>query len=85
VNCPSLLTHPQLADWLNLSSKDSSTAAKSNIPVCYLQVSPAHDEPNDSDPPPTGKPSAGRAPAEYWLPWAELLRRTVGVDLELTP
>lgn len=44
---------------------------------------PAHDEPNDSDPPPTGKPSAGRAPGEYWLPWAELLRKTVGVDPEI--
>ena len=29
---------------------------------------PAHDEPTDSDPPPTGKPSTGRAPAEYWIP-----------------
>jgi len=37
---------------------------------------PAHDEPNDSDPPPTGTPSAGCAPAEFWIPWAELLRRT---------
>ena len=44
---------------------------------------PAHDEPNDSDPPPTGKPSTGRAPAEYWIPWAELLRKTVGVDPEI--
>jgi hypothetical protein len=44
---------------------------------------PAHDEPNDSDPLPTGKPSAGRAPGEYWLPWAELLRKTVGVDPEI--
>ena len=44
---------------------------------------PAHDEPNDSDPPPTGKPSSGRAPSEYWLPWAELLRKTVGVDPEV--
>jgi hypothetical protein len=44
---------------------------------------PAHDEPTDSDPPPTGKPSTGRAPAEYWIPWAELLRRTVGVDPEI--
>ena len=44
---------------------------------------PAHDEPNDSDPPPTGKPSTGRAPAEYWIPWAELLRKTVGVDPEV--
>ena len=36
-----------------------------------------------ADPPPTGKPSTGRAPGEYWLPWAELLRRTVGVDPEI--
>jgi hypothetical protein len=44
---------------------------------------PAFDEPNDSDPTPTGKPSTGRAPAEYWIPWAELLRKTVGVDPEV--
>ena len=44
---------------------------------------PAHDDPADSAPPPTGKPSAGRAPAEFWIPWAELLRRTVGVDPEI--
>jgi hypothetical protein len=44
---------------------------------------PAHHEPTDSDPPPTGKPSTGRAPGEYWLPWAELLRKTVGVDPEI--
>jgi len=44
---------------------------------------PAHDEPKDSDPPPTSKPSTGRAPGEYWLPWSELLRRTVGVDPEV--
>ena len=42
-----------------------------------------HDEPNDSAPPPTGKPSTGRAPGEYWLEWAELLRKTVGVDPEI--
>ena len=47
------------------------------------QAWPAHDDPNASDPPPTGKPSPGRAPAEYWIPWAELLRRTVGVDPEI--
>ena len=47
------------------------------------QTCPAHDEPNDSDPPPTGKPSTGRAPGEYWLPWADLLRKTVGVDPEI--
>jgi hypothetical protein len=34
---------------------------------------PAHDEPNDSNPPPTCKPSTGRAPAEFW----KLLRATV--------
>ncbi len=44
---------------------------------------PAFDEPNDSDPPPTGKPSTGRAAGEYWLAWAELLRKTVGVDPEI--
>ena len=44
---------------------------------------PAFDEPNDSDPTPTGKPSTGRAPAEYWITWAELLRKTVGVDPEV--
>lgn len=44
---------------------------------------PAFDEPNGSDPPPTGKPSTGRAPGEYWLAWAELLRKTVGVDPEI--
>jgi hypothetical protein len=27
---------------------------------------PAYDEPNDCDPPPTGKPSTGRAPAVFW-------------------
>jgi hypothetical protein len=47
------------------------------------QTCPAHDELNDSDHPPTGKPSTGRAPAEYWIPWADLLRKTVGVDLEI--
>ncbi len=44
---------------------------------------PAHDDPGDGTPPPTGKPSAGRAAPEYWLPWAELLRRTIGVDPEI--
>lgn len=43
----------------------------------------AHDEQGDSAPPPTGKPSTGRAPAEFWIPWAELLRRTVGEDPEI--
>jgi hypothetical protein len=47
------------------------------------QAWPAHDDPNESDPPPTGKPSAGRAAAEYWIPWADLLRKTVGVDPEI--
>ena len=44
---------------------------------------PAHDEPGDGTPPPPGKPSAGRAAPEYWLPWSELLRRTIGVDPEI--
>ena len=44
---------------------------------------PAFDEPNDADPPPTGRPSNCRAPGEYWRPWAELLRSTVGVDPEV--
>jgi len=43
---------------------------------------PAHDEPGGSVPPPPDKPSSGRAPAEYWMPWSELLRKTVGVDPE---
>ena len=47
------------------------------------QAWPAHDDPNASHPPPTGKPSAGRAAAEYWIPWADLLRKTVGVDPEI--
>jgi hypothetical protein len=44
---------------------------------------PAHDEPNDPDPSPTDKPSTGRAPAECWSPWPELLRKTVGMDPEI--
>ena len=36
-----------------------------------------------NDPPPTGKPSAGRVIAERQIPWAELLRRTYGVDPEI--
>lgn len=44
---------------------------------------PAHDEPKDSDPPSPGKPSTGRAQAECWIPWAELLRKTVGFDPEI--
>jgi len=43
----------------------------------------ANDEPNDSDPPPTSKPSTDRTSGEYWLPWAELLCKTVGVDPEV--
>jgi hypothetical protein len=43
---------------------------------------PIHDEP-DNSPPPTGKPSTGRVPADYWIPWADLLRRTIGVDPEI--
>ena len=34
-------------------------------------------------PPPPTKPSTGRAPADYWIPWPELLRRTIGVDPEI--
>ena len=37
----------------------------------------------DDDPPPPSKPSAGRAPAEYCIPWAELLRRTMGINPEV--
>lgn len=48
-----------------------------------LNVWPAADEASDSSPPPTGKPSTGRAPAEYFIPWAELLRRTMGIDPEI--
>jgi hypothetical protein len=44
---------------------------------------PALDEPNDSDPPPTGKLSTGRAPAEFRIPWAVLIRKTVDVDPEI--
>ena len=44
---------------------------------------PAHDDPGDGTPPPSGKPSTGRAAPEYWLPWSELLRKTVGVDPEI--
>ena len=47
------------------------------------RICPAVDESNDSNPPPTRKPSTGRAPGEYWLLWAELLRKTVGVDPEI--
>jgi Putative transposase len=43
---------------------------------------PAHDEPGGSVPPAPDKPSSGRAPADYWMPWSELLRKTVGVDPE---
>ena len=50
------------------------------------QAWPAHDDPNASDPPPTGKPSPGRAPAGYVLtgsPRGELLRRTLGLPPQL--
>ena len=35
------------------------------------------------DPLHPSKPSAGRAPAEYVIPWAELIRRTLGLDPEI--
>ena len=47
------------------------------------RLCPAHDEPEGGTPPPPTKPSTGRAPAEYWIPWPELLRRTIGVDPEI--
>jgi hypothetical protein len=34
-------------------------------------------------PKPTVKPSTVRANGEYWLPWAEFLRKTAGVDPEI--
>jgi hypothetical protein len=37
----------------------------------------------ESGAPPTGKPSEGRAPKEFWIQWAELPRRTVSVDPEI--
>ena len=40
------------------------------------RLCPAHDEPPGGTPPPPTKPSTGRAPAEYWIPWAELLLRS---------
>ena len=56
------------------------------IPWCLGQRrnEPAqpHDAPCGSVPLPPDKPSSGRAPAEYWMPWSELLRKTVGVDPE---
>ena len=47
------------------------------------RLCPAHDEPHDGTPPPPTKPSSGRAPDKYWIPWPELLRRTIGVDPEV--
>ena len=47
------------------------------------RLCPAHDEPPGGTPPPPTKPSSGRAPAEYWIPWAELLYRSMGVDPEV--
>ena len=38
---------------------------------------------DDTDPPPPDHPSAGRAVAERYIPWAELLRRTYGIDPEI--
>jgi hypothetical protein len=46
-------------------------------------VYPVHDDPQATDPPPTGKPSTGRAAGEYWILWADLLRKTIGVDPEI--
>lgn len=48
-----------------------------------INIWPSADDPGDSSPPPTGKPSSGRAPAEYYILWAELLRRTMGIDPEI--
>ena len=40
--------------------------------------------PRDPDaPPPLKEPSVGRAVAEHYIPWAELLRRCYGIDPEL--
>lgn len=47
-----------------------------------LTKSPARDD-CDTDPPKPTKASSGRAAAEYVQPWAELLRRTMGVDPEI--
>ncbi len=48
-----------------------------------VNIWPIADEPGHSSPPPTGKPSSGRAPAEFYILWAELPRRTIGVDPEI--
>lgn len=45
------------------------------------QVKRPSRDPND--PPPSGQPSSGRAVAERYIPWAELMRMTMGVDPEL--
>lgn len=37
----------------------------------------------DDGPPPLTTPSNGRAPAEYSIPWADLLRRTFGIRPEI--
>ncbi|MCX6123807.1 MAG: hypothetical protein NTV34_03545 [Proteobacteria bacterium] len=37
----------------------------------------------DDDPPKPTKPSSGRAAGEYNIPWAELLRKSFGIDPEL--
>ena len=29
------------------------------------------------------EPSSGRAPGEFWIPWAEALRGTYGIDREI--
>ena len=48
------------------------------------RLCPAHDEPpGGTPPPPPTKPSTGRAPAEYWIPWAEILLRSMGVSPEI--
>ena len=47
------------------------------------RLCPAHDEPPGGTPPPPTKPSTGRAPAEYWIPWPELLYRSMGVNPEI--
>jgi hypothetical protein len=58
--------------------RDFIVPTKKRKRECHLM-----EESIDNTPPPTGKASTGRAPAEYWLPWAELLRKTVGVDPEI--
>jgi len=41
------------------------------------------DREHDMGPPKPTKPSSGRAAAEYVIPWAELLRKSFGIDPEL--